>query len=380
MIDVVIGAAYGDEGKGHTVSQLVSEDSVVVRFNGGSQAGHTVVRDGVRRVFSHFGAGTMEGATTFLSRFFVCNPIMFLNEYEGLARFHPKVMVSPNCMVTTPYDVAINIMLEQSRGDKRHGSVGVGFGETIERNERGVCFEAADDASVVRRIANEWFPARCKELGLTEEVNPGLWAMATSPQTEYRFMDDFKTFRDMTTFTFDSALMETSKHLVFEGAQGLLLDQHEGVFPHVTRSNTGLANVVSLLGPGHSSEVNVYYVTRGYTTRHGSGPLPWELPEAPYGVNDATNVKNQYQGHLRFSYLNMDSVQKAIMTDSCKNFRPWMKFQGVMTCMDQLADSVTFIQEGKMRECSKNWLPLTLSFLPSVYMTGGVDAPLERFQ
>jgi adenylosuccinate synthase len=93
-VDVVIGAAYGDEGKGHVASCLASPESIVVRFNGGCQAGHTVYsKSGVRRVFSHFGSGTMTGARTYLSKHFVCNPILFLAELKDLIPFKPNVSV-----------------------------------------------------------------------------------------------------------------------------------------------------------------------------------------------------------------------------------------------------------------------------------------------
>jgi adenylosuccinate synthase len=104
---VVIGGQYGDEGKGLAVDWLVAQDpdSLVIRFNGGAQAGHTVVApDGRRHVFSHFGSGTFAGAPTFLSRFFVANPTIFLGEAKRLAAIgcQPQVVIDPACPVTTP--------------------------------------------------------------------------------------------------------------------------------------------------------------------------------------------------------------------------------------------------------------------------------------
>ncbi len=98
---------------------------MVVRFNGGCQAGHTVVTpDGLRHVFSHFGAGTLAGVPTFLSQYFICNPI-----------FDPTTLYAhPNCLVTTFADMIINQRLEEKRGKARHGSVGLGISETIERS------------------------------------------------------------------------------------------------------------------------------------------------------------------------------------------------------------------------------------------------------
>ena len=104
MIDVVIGSSYGDEGKGRVVNDLSSKETLVCRFNGGDQAGHTVVHDGVRHVFSHFGAGTLKGAITYLSEFFVCHPLKFLMERDELKSkgILPRVIVDPRSLVTTP--------------------------------------------------------------------------------------------------------------------------------------------------------------------------------------------------------------------------------------------------------------------------------------
>jgi adenylosuccinate synthase len=136
---VVIGANFGDEGKGLVTDWLCSQGAgVVVRFNGGANAGHTVVTpDGERHVFSHFGSGTLCEVPTFLSQFFVCNPIQFFEERQKLITlgFHPQVFAHPDCLVTTFADMMINQAKEDKRGGKRHGSCGVGFHETQVRSQ-----------------------------------------------------------------------------------------------------------------------------------------------------------------------------------------------------------------------------------------------------
>ena len=168
---VVVGANFGDEGKGLAVDTIVARDpdATVIRFNGGAQAGHTVVaEDGRRHVFSHFGAGTLRGAATFLSRFFVVQPSIFVREAVELAGIgvNPVVFVDPDAQVTTPFDVFINQWVEETRGGTRHGSVGVGFGETIERAELGYPLavrELGDDKCILEiltRIRDVWLPVR----------------------------------------------------------------------------------------------------------------------------------------------------------------------------------------------------------------------------
>ena len=122
---VVIGAAFGDEGKGlitHLMASQYGRDAVVVRFNGGAQAGHTVVtNDSQRHVFRHFGSGSFVGAMTFLSRYFVSNPILFLEEIEALSLLgiKPTVYIDPASPITTPYDMMINQIVEEVRGNQR---------------------------------------------------------------------------------------------------------------------------------------------------------------------------------------------------------------------------------------------------------------------
>ena len=182
-VDVVIGAAYGDEGKGQTVYNLATPDSVVVRFNGGAQAGHTAEHEGVRHVHSHFGSGTMKGCATYLSRFFVCHPVMFKDEWEELAGKMdepPKVFVSPDSFVTTPYDAILNVLGECHRGNDRHGSCGVGFGETIERYDGvhgagtykltvGDLKDPDKVREVMTKIRDNWIGFRLQELRIADE-------------------------------------------------------------------------------------------------------------------------------------------------------------------------------------------------------------------
>lgn len=366
-VDVVIGAAYGDEGKGRTVSSLVTSSSLVVRFNGGCQAGHTVVKDGKRHVFSHFGAGTLHGARTLLSRFFVCNPILFLDELKDVEP--SSVLVSPQCPVTTPWDVVLNILGERAKGANRHGSVGVGFGETLERHSRddSLTVELLMDRGLLLReleyIKDEWFPSRANELGVdfSDPRNADLIAMARDGRTILKFIEDCEAFLSSIRLQDDSerALQRLSDHIVFEGAQGLMLDQTHGTFPYVTRSSTGLENVEALMPS--IGEKNVYYVTRAYTTRHGPGPFPFELDRAPYErVHDLTNRHDEHRGSLRFSYLNVDTVAEAVMRD--RAFGHWSyKYRAVMTCMDQVSGMAKCIFQGQQKEARRDELPTILS-------------------
>lgn len=132
---IVVGLGFGDEGKGLTTSFLCSQtkNPLVVRFNGGHQAGHTVVYKDQRHVFSNFGSGTLQGVPTYWSEFCTFYPVTFLKEFELLSSVvDPVIFINPLCPVTTPFDVEDNRVYEETH---QHGSVGVGFGATLQRQQ-----------------------------------------------------------------------------------------------------------------------------------------------------------------------------------------------------------------------------------------------------
>lgn len=321
---IVIGASFGDEGKGVTTDCLCAHGAgMVVRFNGGAQAGHTVCTpEGERHVFRHIGAGTFCGVPTFLSQFFVCNPILFMREREELIElgYHPEVYVHPDCLITTFMDMMINQTIENGRGGKRHGSCGIGFHETINRS-------------------------RVKELKITMS---DLWnggnrleeqlAEICGKYAKFRCGESFEEPRAVAAFIeccnhFAQCVnplgIGQCKDPVFEGAQGLLLDQNnKEYFPHVTHSNTGMKNVDILCAQAGIVQKEIFYVSRTYLTRHGAGPLPGE--DSSLSFEDNTNTQTAFQGKLRFAALDPDSLRAR-----CKADAGGKPFKLVLTHCDQ---------------------------------------------
>src|SRR5258706_8775457 len=318
----VVGSSFGDEGKGAAVDKLTSANpnSLVVRFNGSGQAGHTVtLPDGRRHIFSHFCSGALAGAPSYLSEHFVINPRIFVTEHAELTAFmaNTNLTVDPKALVTTPLDVAINRTLETKRGAGRHGSVGIGFGETIERSERGFplyvedLFQPAVLTEKVRRIIYEWGSIRGKELDIIKgDISDGHYQVKD-------FFEECEYFKRHVRVTPIEPDIYGYSTIIFEGAQGLLLDQVRGMtFPHVTRSNTGLQNVMPLLDQLEISELRVIYMMRPYLTRHGAGPLPGEVKElSGIKVVDETNTTKPWQEHLRFAPFDADIIKFAIDID-----------------------------------------------------------------
>lgn len=366
---VVIGANFGDEGKGLMTDYHVApagKHGIVVRFNGGAQAGHTVTTPGgMRHVFSHFGSGTLAGAATFLSRHFVCHPALFLKEADALAAAGvalPPVFVDERAPVSTLYDILLNQIVERHRGAGRHGSCGMGFGETIERNlDPAFALTVADlrvgSGYLLRRLAairDEYVPRRLAALGIPAlDAQSAAWLASDAALQGY--VHAAMGFRRATQSVRPSMLRDSAQ-VVFEGAQGLLLDQERGAFPYVTRSYTGIRNALDVAQEAGIEILGITYVTRAYLTRHGAGPLANELPGKPYaGIEDKTNVPNEFQGTLRFAHLDLDLLERAIRTD----YGDALRYPGVaatlnlaVTCLDQVGPAVSYVENGELKRAA----------------------------
>lgn len=358
----VIGANFGDEGKGRTVDYLVSqagERPLVVRYNSGSQAGHTVLVDGKRHVFSHFGSGTLRGADTLLCHKFVVNPVRFNQEYDQLVSLGttPKVYMSHQIAISTPLDVLLNQIQEYARGNNRHGSCGMGFGETILRYEskpdlQWNSFPELGSYFLQQLIARGITPNHDTVHGkvvralMCGDFNWDLYEREVSIMlNRVQLVDEREYLR--------------SRDLIFEGAQGLMLHQDYPYFPHVTRCRTGMEDVVELMAKHQVYDrVEAFYCTRPYLTRHGAGPMDNELYGKPYeGIQDLTNIHNEYQGTLRFAYLDLNRLRSNIDEDLKSAYNVDigvdMRWALSISCLDQVPDEIDVYIDGDLQKISK---------------------------
>jgi len=310
----VIGSNYGDESKGHITDYICSKHSpdFVIRFNGGSQAGHSVVTPkGERNVFHHHASGGFLNIPTYLSEHFICNPILFFNELQ-LSPTH----VHPSSTVTTPLDMLINQAIAKL------DTCGVGIFETVLRSrDPKYCIKVKTirDKSVYDRILKEYIPKRLLNLNLFNLEFEAKWREIYFSYVE-KFLDKI-------------IISEKPKgtNFVFEGAQGLMLDQNYPGFPYLTPSNTGIKNVLELCNEWDIKELNPIYVSRSYLTRHGAGPLVNEQP-LPNWVKDETNFENKFQGKLRYAPLNIKELEQRIIKDHNNSTS---SYKIAITCLDQ---------------------------------------------
>ncbi len=394
-VSVVIGSLWGDEGKGHMTDILCNKPNTLnVRFNGGAQASHTVVtKDGKRHAFRHFGAGTFAGAKTYLTEDFIVNTVAFCFERNELINdfnINPCEFVNPNCIVTTIWDMYINQMIEVIRGDMRHGSCGFGINETVERSKNPkyrvtvkdlLCRETL--VSKLSLIQNEYIYERLKsEYDLTIQEIPEKYKDLLLAEDNIDMFCFYANEFISNIKIRDEKFIEEFDNVVFEGAQGLLLDQNNSkYFPHVTTSNTGIKNVMKTLSNlDYDGDVNIYYMSRCYLTRHGAGPFENELGFKPYEkVEDLTNIPNEFQGALRFGYLDFDLLCEEINKD-LKNLNRSANINVTFTCYDQVDDEFKYFEDGKLKTISKrdffdiawNVLSKNIGCIKNIYLTEGL--------
>ncbi|GGP77738.1 adenylosuccinate synthetase [Saccharothrix coeruleofusca] len=325
---VVVGLGFGDEGKGAVVDALCQDGPVeaVVRFNGGAQAAHNVVVGDRHHTFSQFGSGTLAGVPTLLSRHVLVEPIALASEARELAALGVPdplrlLSVDADALLTTPIHVAANRAREDARGADRHGSCGKGIGETVWYSL--VSRRGAGPGDVVEGQPVPGTPGPALTVGDCADpvrLRRGLDALARfyaplvpDPPAVADLVVLYRAFHDAVRTVSGEELGALAERgaLVFEGAQGVLLDQWRGFHPHTTWSTVTPDNARGLLAAaGHRARV--LGVTRTYQTRHGAGPLPTEDPATRRRFPERHNAEGRYQGGWRAGHLDAVLLRYAV--------------------------------------------------------------------
>lgn len=330
---VVVDLSFGDQGKGTVTDFLVRDRGArwVCRFNGGAQAGHNVVTDdGRHHTFAQFGAGSfVDGVSTFLARTMVLDPWSLRVEAEYLARqgvrdVIDRTFVDAEALVCTPLHGAINRLRERARGEHRHGSCGVGVGETMRDAltlDPARVLRAGDlrDPALTRRKLTQLREAHRDTLGPLRE------ALAHDPEArrDAAIFDDDDAFARALEWLgwfyargrivapdFFDAVLAAGQSVVFEGAQGVLLDEWRGFHPYTTWSTCTPHNADALLAR-FEGPVTRLGVLRCYATRHGAGPFVTEDPELDAALGEPHNRTDPWQGRFRVGHFDAVSARYA---------------------------------------------------------------------
>jgi adenylosuccinate synthase len=345
---IVAGLGFGDEGKGGCVDFLVRDTGakLVVRYNGGPQCSHNVVTsDGRHHTFAQFSSGSfVPGVRTYLSRYMLIEPFALMNEWNELKKKIEPILLSKllsiesSAPVITPFHWILNRLKESKRG-KRHGSCGMGVGE-LRRDQLYSTLPILQAKDLLSK------PLTMSKLSLIQQAKIRD-AIAVAGEEGHRLMEQediahlaefYREFACKVPIVPDGSLESLSegKPVVFEGAQGVLIDEKYGFPPHNTWTDTTFANAVSLCSPYDS--ITRIGVLRTYATRHGAGPFPSENSDVNYPDHNKTG---EWQGAFRQGYFDIPAARYAIKAmNNCGGV------DGIaLTCCDRTGDSITAVAE-----------------------------------
>lgn len=281
---VVVGTQWGDEGKGKIVDLLSEHADFVVRFQGGNNAGHTMVVDG-KEIISHLiPSGIIQQKPCFIGNGVVVDPFVLLDEIDYLSANHIDVssqmlQVSNRAHIIMPYHQAIDKAREKKKGKNKIGTTGRGIGPCYEdkATRRGIrCCDLIDLDFFKEKVTT-----------IMEEKNFYLKEyFKTTPLDPAQVIDQFIQIRDrLLPYISDVSValgqgIDEGKAVLFEGAQGTHLDIEHGTYPFVTSSSTVSGNAANGTGVGPGQLHEIIGIVKAYTTRVGAGPFPTELFDA----------------------------------------------------------------------------------------------------
>jgi adenylosuccinate synthase len=277
----VVGSQWGDEGKGKIVDWLSSRADVVVRFQGGHNAGHTLVINGVVYKLSLLPSGVVRpGKLSVIGNGVVVDPWALLKEIaaiqeKGVEITPDTLLVAENCALILPLHSAVDKAREEARGVNKIGTTGRGIGPAYEdkvaRRAIRVC-DLADEAVLEHKVEQLLFHHNALLRGLGAEELAKDEVLAQLREVAPKLLP----YSAVVWKRLDEARRQ-GKRILFEGAQGAMLDVDHGTYPFVTSSNTVAGNAAAGSGMGPGTVGYVLGITKAYTTRVGSGPFPTEL-------------------------------------------------------------------------------------------------------
>ncbi len=350
---IVADLGFGDSGKGSMVDFLVRQHNAatVVRFNGGAQAAHNVaLPDGRHHVFAQFGSGTfVPGVRTHLSRFMLVDPVALWQEdlhlqAVGVFDAFNRLSIDERAPVVTCFQRAANRLRELARGCGRHGSCGMGIGETMADllTHEQIVLRAGDfrNVHVMReklRALQHLTRRQMARLDLptTRQTDHEMRCLL-DPRAPAEFADLFFNVGSRCAIVPSSRpVLQGNASVVLEGAQGVLLDEWFGFHPFTTWSTTTFANALTLLEEnGYSGKVVKVGVLRAYMTRHGPGPFVTEDTRMTAQIPDMHNRMNAWQCGFRVGWCDLVMLRYALQVAGGVD-------QLAVTCVDRLREMGT---------------------------------------
>jgi len=281
---VVVGTQWGDEGKGKVVDLLTARSDLVVRFQGGNNAGHTLVVEGKQFIFHIIPSGILyEDKKCLIGNGLVVDPEVLLEEMEnlkaaGISVGPERLSLSEKAHIIMPYHKAVDLAKESAKGKAKLGTTGRGIGPCYEDKAARIGVRAVDLTDP--EILEEKVRANLREKNFILEKFLGAQPLEAGPilDTYLPMGEKLAPFITDVSVELDQALKE-EKHILFEGAQGTHLDVDHGTYPFVTSSNPVAGSACAGAGIGPKQLHHVVGIVKAYTTRVGAGPFVTELED-----------------------------------------------------------------------------------------------------
>ncbi|MFD8617853.1 MULTISPECIES: adenylosuccinate synthase [Streptomyces] len=277
---VLLGAQWGDEGKGKATDLLGGSVDYVVRYQGGNNAGHTVVVGDQKYALHLLPSGILSpGCTPVIGNGVVVDPAVLLSELSGLNERGvdtSKLLISGNAHLITPYNVTVDKVSERFLGKRKIGTTGRGIGPTYadKINRVGIRVQDLYDESILEQKVEAALEQ--KNQLLAKVFNRRAIEAGKVVEDMLQYAEQIKPFVADTTLILNDAIDE-GKVVLFEGGQGTLLDVDHGTYPFVTSSNPTAGGACTGAGVGPTKISRVIGILKAYTTRVGAGPFPTEL-------------------------------------------------------------------------------------------------------
>ncbi len=279
---VILGAQWGDEGKGKIVDFLSEKFDAVVRYQGGNNAGHTVIVNNTKFKLHLVPSGVIRGKRSLIASGVVIDPRVLLEEIAFFEKsgspISPAVLgIDFRAHVIMPWHQFLDA--ERDKGKNRIGTTGRGIGPVYESKASrwGIRFEDLVDEATLRESVDRTY-------GMYEKTLKLVYGVSGLPSKEDLVLQYAKLGKTLAPYICDVSLevdgfLKAGKDVLFEGAQGVLLDNNFGTYPFVTSSQPVAANAAASTGVSPRAIISVEAVVKAYTTRVGEGPFPTELPE-----------------------------------------------------------------------------------------------------
>ncbi|UCC43690.1 MAG: adenylosuccinate synthase, partial [Candidatus Zixiibacteriota bacterium] len=279
---VIVGCQWGDEGKGKVVDLLAAQSDIIARFQGGANAGHTIIV-GDRKLILHLvPSGIIHpDKTCYIGNGVVLDPFEFVNELQFITDqgidYHGRLFISPAANLVLPYHRLMDTCQEEKRGAASIGTTGRGIGPAyVDKVAR--CGIRVADLFAPKRLRERLEYQRVTKAAYLEGIDDERADLDKIYQDLIGMADTFRPMMLDISLALHNARRE-GRSVLFEGAQGALLDVDLGTYPYATSSNTTTGGALTGLGIGPKMIDEVIGVVKAYTTRVGAGPFPTELDD-----------------------------------------------------------------------------------------------------